>query len=231
MACFRALPEDDKVLLEDLVTAISESEEVGENIHSLNLHESLYPDGTSRWDNITLRSQILNTTMWAALENLMEVATDFEVYKTWTNIFDGVLKASTKQRLAQSAAEQTEYRLDGALAILPHNAPSPMTARLAFQNGAHLVLFSSMPSYNKWTLGLSRKPGEESKFINLHNEAERLRSIVPDIPIAAGGHWAGWTPTEPLLGSASDFKVRYVALVQAATEIVRIALHRRDKSG
>lgn len=223
MALFRALPDDDRAMLESVVQAVSDADEKGENIHTLTLQESLYHDGTKRWDNKPLRNQILATNMWATFHNLSCVLKDVEILKYWSSVFDGIIAAGLKQREAVHASDQAEFMFGGLLAILPHGAPQE-TSRVVYQKGAKLVLFSSYLGGDRWTLGVSRKSGDDARFIDFLEQAQFLKKFVPDLFIHPGGFMAGWTVKSPMAGSADDFKTKKAALIAGVCEMLRNAL-------
>jgi hypothetical protein len=223
MAVFRALPDEDRSILEPIVQAISDANEKGDNIHSQNLQESYYPDGTKRWDNEALRRQVMSTTIWAIAEDLSYVAADQDILKIWGTVFDGMLAAGLKRREAVHASDQADYRYKGVLAILPHNAPM-QTSKEAFHKGAKVVLFSSYIGGDQWVLGISRKSGDESRFIDFHDYQDILKKWLPDIFIHPGGYMAGWTIKAPLVCSADEFQYRRQALLMGVVEIVGKAL-------
>lgn len=223
MALYRALPDDDRALLDTIVQTISDAVEKGENIHTLNLQDSTFPDGTSRWDQLLLRHQITSTTMWAVFDNMATVIEDRDLVHIWGLVFDGILAAGLKKREAKQASGNVEFRFDGTLAILPHNAPQD-TTKIIFGKGAKIAIFSSYLGADTWTLGVSRRRGDEARYIDLHDYQSTLKKYVPEIFVHPGGFMAGWTIKSPLRCSAEDFRDKREALIVAVSELVRNAL-------
>lgn len=226
MAVYRALPDEDRLIIEPLVFAISDADEKGDNVHWHNLQESVYPDGTRRWDNTQLRTRIVNTTMWAIFDDLAAVAEDAELLHTWSRIFDGALAQGVKKREAAHASEKAEFKFDGMLAVLPHNAP-PQTSKEVFKKGAKMVVFSSHLGGNLWTLGVSRKSGDDARQIDLIEGQSILKRHLPGIFIHPGGFMAGWTIKAPLQASADDFRDMRRNLIDAIGELLRNKLPKK----
>jgi hypothetical protein len=223
MAVSKALPEADRIVLDPLVQAISDANEKGDNIHVLTLQDSTFPDGTKRWDHSPLRHQIVNTTMWAIFDDLLYVADDQEVLRIWSLVFDGILAEGLKKREALQASDNAELRFNGVMAILPHNAPQ-QTSKAVYGRGAKIAVFSSYLGGDRWTLGVSRKSGDDARFIDFHDNQHILKKYVPDLFIHPGGFMAGWTIKSPLVCSADDFKFKREALIVGVSELVRNAV-------
>lgn len=226
MAVFRALPDEDRMTIEPLVQAISDADEKGENIHTLTLQESTYSDGTRKWDNSGLRAQITSTTMWAVYDCLSQVMDDAELLAAWGRVFDGVLATGVKRRETVQAASKTEFKFGGILAVLPHNAPQ-QTSQAVFKKGAKVVLFSAYLGADRWTLGLTRKSGEDARFIDFVENAPLLKKYVPDVFVHPGGFMAGWTIKAPLVATADEFRDRKRALLEAISELLRNELTKK----
>ena len=224
MALYRALPEDDRAVLDTVVQTVSDTVEKEENIHELTLQEATLPDGTSKWDQLFLRHQITSTTMWAVFDSMANVIDDPELVKIWGIFFDGVLAAGLKKREARQAIAHVSYRFDGALAILPHNAPQE-TSKIAYGKGAKLIVFSSYLGDGCWTLGVSRRRLGSSLLIDFQEHQQLLRSYLPCIFIHPGGYMAGWTSKSPLCCSAEEFGQKRESLIKAVSELVTNALH------
>lgn len=223
MAVFRALSEEDRNLIEPIVQAISDADEKGDNLHTLTLQESVYPDGTKHWDNVILRTQIMATNMWSMFEDLSYVCWDKALVDIWFQVFDGILAAGLKRREAIQASKEADFRFEGILAILPHGAPQ-QTSKAVYQKGAKLVLFSSYLGNDHWTLGISRKSGDDARFIDFHDGQEILKRWVPDLFIHPGGFMAGWTIKSPLKCNTDEFKYKRQALIMAVNEMVGKAI-------
>lgn len=221
MALYRVLPDEDRNALEPLVQAISDADEEGDNVHTTLLKEEVH--GTRKWDNTVLRKKVLATTMWSVYHNLYQVMTDVDLLEFWEPVFDGLLLSSIKEKEAAHASAIAEYRFGGRLAVLPHDAPL-LSSRAAYENGALLTLFSSNLGNGRWVLGLSRKPGEEARFIDLDKYRRELKHYLPDMFIHPGGWMAGWTVKAPLVCSEREFNSKRAALIRAVDDVMRKAI-------
>lgn len=224
LAVFRALTDDERDILDTVAGAISDADEKGTNIHAITLQDSLYPDGTRRWDHQSLRQQIMCTTLWSVFDDTANaIRADSDLVAFWGRIFDGMLATGLKKKQATEATKHTLYRFNNVLAILEHNAPIQTTQEV-YHKGAKVVLFSSFLGADTWTLGLSRKSGDDARFIDFYEERQILLKHVPDIFVHSGGYMAGWTIKSPLVCTGVEFKSKREALIIAIEELVDKAL-------
>jgi hypothetical protein len=212
LAVHRLLPEEDRDILLPLVMAVSDVVETG--VTSL-----------TKWTRAIevaedTKEQLFATSMWIVYQSLMAIYEDEKMLDVWSDIFSGFLVVGKEKVEAQKAKNRIDLTCNGVLAILPHNAPRAMTKVAYEEKGASMVLFSSEINHNSFTLGLSRKSGDELRYLNLTKMSLMLTAAFPNIFIASDGYMAGWTSKAPLRCSREQlFKMRD-ALIDLAKEIV-----------
>jgi hypothetical protein len=214
MAVWRALPEDDQLILEHLVRAISDADKSGENVHNILIKKVRSPSLSE-----SVRAQVLGTNIWATHQALMLVSDDYQLLRFWSSVFDGVVSLGMQQRQAEEYAKKATFVGDGTIAVLPHNAPH-LTGKLVLQKGAMLVVFSSELGKNRWALGVIRSARRAATFVDLAKHQEEIMALVPDIYIHPSGHLAGWTATAPLCVPREEFEKKRSDLIRAVIQVV-----------
>jgi hypothetical protein len=194
MALYRALPDFEKDILEAETTAISTSDEKGENVHSRALRQ------TQVWSDVKIRNQLLTTNIWTVIRRLRYTYSDQKLLEWAMAHFDGAMIEGTRKAEGEKAASRAIYI--GPLALLPHNAP-PESTKFAFQRGAEVVFFSSSLGGDRWTLGLARNPKAMSPRSDLRQLG--LEEILPGIRVHQDGFAAGWVAKGPLTCLKSEF--------------------------
>ena len=215
LAVWRAQPEDERPIFENLVKAISDADQRGENVHRIISKKGM--GATSL--NETARGQILATNMWTMHQAMMAVSDDTQLWALWKTVFDGILTTGLMLKESENYAGRSNMLCKGVLAILPHNAPPP-TSRIVFDRGAKLSVFSSELGPSVWTLGVTRSASLSASFINLAKFQEEITALVPGIYIHPSGYLAGWTATAPLFASREEFEKKRQDLIRAMVQVV-----------
>lgn len=215
MAVWRALPGDERPLIEHVVRAISDADQCGENVHRIISKKSRGAISMGE----SARNQVMATNMWSMHQALMSVKRDSELLDTWSSVFDGIVMSGKLLKQAERYAEQANFLCEGTLAILPHNAPMP-TSRVVFDKGAKLAVFSSELGDDKWTLGVTRSASQSAVFINLAQFQDEITALVPSIYIHPSGYLAGWTATAPLSAPRAEFEKKRTDLIRAIVQVI-----------
>ena len=222
MAVWRALPEDELHIFENMVRAVSDADQRGENIHRIISKKGM---GAAML-NESARNQVLATNIWTMHQAMMSVHSDEQLWSIWSTVFDGILVSGLLVRQAEQYASRSNMLCQGLLAVLPHNAPLP-TSRFVFDRGAKLAVFSSEIGSDRWTLGVTRSASQSAMFINLAKYQDEITALIPGIYIHPSGYLAGWTATAPLFASREEFEKKRADLIRAVVHVIGSSLPSR----